>query len=332
MSLMNLLSRTLKSKKRSIVAISICTMSLTLFYYLLLDSAELIYPISLGLGVLIVYLAIEGYKLSCFFEILDDIKKAECDLGKIDLDYFDGYVLSEINKIHNNYTSRISELENQIKDRDELFSTWIHNMKTSVAIIDLASESEIDKDSILLDIKEENLLLKKNLEECLNIIRLDNFSRDYMTDSYNLSNVVRGVINDKRRDFIYSGVFPKVDIDEEIEVYTDKKWLSYILEQVISNAIKYSDKGRSVEFYMINDECNVVLFIKDHGIGISKTDINRVFEPFFTGETGRENRDSTGIGLYMVKTIADKLGHRVYIDSEISKGTSFKIIFNLSKM
>ena len=83
---------------------------------------------------------------------------------------------------------------------------------------------------------------------------------------------------------------------------------------------------------MINDECNVVLFIKDHGIGISKTDINRIFEPFFTGETGRENRDSTGIGLYMVKTIADKLGHKVYIDSEISKGTSFKIIFNLSKM
>ena len=329
---MNLLPRILKSKKRPILAISICTMSLTLFYYLLLDSAELIYPISLGLGVLIVYLVIEGYKLGCFFEILDDIKKAECDLAKVDLDYFDGYVLSEINKIHNNYTSRISELENQIKDRDELFSTWIHNMKTSVAIIDLASESEMDKEGILLDIKEENLLLKKNLEECLNIIRLDDFSRDYMTDSYNLSNVVRGVINDKRRDFIYSGVFPKVDIDEEIEIYTDKKWLSYILEQVISNAIKYSDKGRSVEFYMINDECNVVLFIKDHGIGISKTDINRVFEPFFTGETGRENRDSTGIGLYMVKTIADKLGHRVYIDSEISKGTSFKIIFNLSKM
>ncbi|SHI96280.1 hypothetical protein SAMN02745163_01120 [Clostridium cavendishii DSM 21758] len=332
MSLMELIVKVLKIKKRDFIALFINSSLLILFYLLLFENSEIVYPVLLSSSVILVYFIFETINYRNFLEKLEDSKKSpNYRNNKVNANEME--ILSVIKEIHNDYLNRIYSLDQSIKDRYTLFSKWIHNMKTSITVIDLACEKSAlngENNKCMEDIKEENATLKKNLEECLNILRLDDFSRDYMTDSCNLRMIINEIVNAKKRDFIYKGVFPKVDIDESIYVYTDKKWFSYMIEQIISNAIKYSNghSGSSVNIKTNKVKNKIELIIEDEGIGISKEDLPRVFDPFFTGNNGRKERSATGIGLYMVKIIANKLGHVVEIDSELGDKTQVKIILN----
>jgi signal transduction histidine kinase len=198
-------------------------------------------------------------------------------------------------------------------------------MKVSISIIALASETGTEE--ALRDIREENGKLTQNLEECLNLLRLEDFSRDYRPERVNLHRLVTKAINARRRDFIYRGVYPQIAVDESLEVCTDEKWCGSMLEQVLSNAVKYSDKGGTVTVASGMTEGNVLLTVQDRGVGIEPEDLPRVFEPFFTGRNGRDYRAATGIGLYMVKHTADRLGHSVRLDSQRGSGTQVTITF-----
>ncbi|MDU7252757.1 MAG: ATP-binding protein, partial [Clostridium sp.] len=112
------------------------------------------------------------------------------------------------------------------------------------------------------------------------------------------------------------------------EVYSDVKWMKFVLEQLIVNGVKYSkDKGEELIIRAYDDENVVKLSIIDKGVGIPKKDIKRVFDPFFTGENGRNFGESTGMGLHISKRICDNLGHNIFIDSKISEGTTVSIVF-----
>ncbi|WP_243117990.1 ATP-binding protein [Hathewaya histolytica] len=108
---------------------------------------------------------------------------------------------------------------------------------------------------------------------------------------------------------------------------TDRKWGKYVIEQVISNAIKYSFLGEKVRFYTEENNNEVTLCIQDFGVGIKKEELSRVFEAFFTGSNGRKEEKSTGIGLYMGKSICDNLNNKIEINSELSKGTTVIITY-----
>lgn len=331
MSLMELIIRVFKIKSRDLLILIINTTIILLFYYLFFKDSEALYPLILSITVIIVYFIIEVISYKKFIEKLED-SKVSPDYNNADVNYREEEILNVISDVHKNYLNEIYTLRQEVKNRDMVFSKWIHNMKTSITVIDLACEKsnlDIGSNKYTKDIKEENNMLKKNLEECLNVIRLDDFSRDYVTDKCNLSELINNVVNLKKRDFIYKGVFPKVSIDKNIFVYTDKKWCGYMLEQIISNAIKYSknEKGNKIEIFSIEEKDTIKLFIKDSGIGIREEDLQRVFDPFFTGNNGREDRNATGIGLYMVKIIGEKLGHSVEIKSELGVGTTVRIIF-----
>jgi len=121
---------------------------------------------------------------------------------------------------------------------------------------------------------------------------------------------------------------PKVEIDKSIQVYSDSKWLKYILEQVITNAVKYSrDKGKYITINTSENDEYVKLNIIDQGVGILKKDINRVFDLFFTGHNGRKFGESTGMGLYIVKKVCEYLQHEVFIESKVNEGTEVTIAF-----
>lgn len=356
MSLMKLIISVIMVKKRDLIVLILNSSLIILFYYLFFENSEIIYPAMLSGFVIIIYFIVETVKYKFFLQKLSDSKKSP-DYKRENSDFLEDTVLDVIIEVHDDYLNKIYTLEQSIKDKDTLFSQWIHNMKTSITVIDLAchkglvmkkdltlynknlSESEsYEKFSndikYLKDIEEENNRLKKNLEECLNILRLDDFSRDYITDQCNLLNLINSVINAKKRDFIYKGVFPKVNIKENAFVYTDKKWCSYMLDQIISNSIKYSKNSSEIKIYLGNNvsEKSVELFIKDFGIGIRNEDLPRVFEPFFTGNNGRGERNASGIGLYMVQLISKKLGHSINIESHINSGTLVKITFNYEKV
>lgn len=331
MYLVELIIKVLRVKSIELIVLLINTILIVVFYSLLYENSEIIYPLMLSGFVILTYFIIVTIKYRGFLAKLEE-SKVSPDYDNLNVNSNEEEILDTIKDIHKKYLKEIHTLKQSIKDKDSLFSQWIHNMKTSITVIDLACEkSDIDikNNKYIDDIKEENNMLKKNLEKALNVLRLEDFSRDYVTYSCNLRKLINDAVNAKKRDFIYKGVFPKVDIDKNTFVYTDKKWIGYMLEQILSNAIKYSksEKRSKIEIYEVNNDNRVELFIKDEGVGIIKEDLSRVFNPFFTGSNGRKERSSTGIGLYMAKIIAKKLGHRIEIESEFGVGTQVKIIF-----
>lgn len=333
MYLTELIIRTAKIKSRDLIVLVINSLVIILFYYLLFENSEVVYPLLLSGFIIFIYFVIEVIRQKKFEEKLHDSKNSPNYIAS-GVSFEEEQVLNLLNDLHGDYLSKSYELNQQISEREALFSQWIHNMKTSVTVIDLACEqSKINEENsrYMEDIKEENDTLKKNLEQCLNVLRLDDFSRDYVTNSFNLRDIVKGAVNSKKREFIYNKVFPKVSIDDNISVYTDKKWCTYLLEQLISNSIKYSSGSREISIWAEEIEGEVNLYIRDYGIGILEEDLERIFEPFFTGENGRQDRSSTGIGLYMVKLISKKLGHRVNVESNIGEGTIVKLIFKNEK-
>ncbi|WP_432405639.1 sensor histidine kinase [Wukongibacter sp. M2B1] len=317
----------LKKCKRSLIIYCINTIFILVFYYLLIGTKDVIYPLFISIVFLIIYIIIEFISYKEFYYKLDMAQNSP-DYEDISNDQ----VFITISKLHKEYNKKLYAIEQKHKEKLSFSSQWIHNMKTSSTIIDLACEKGLNKDSkdwVLRDIKDENEKLKSNLEQGLNFLRLDDFSKDYAINEVNVYDMVSNIINSKKRDFIYHGIFPKMDLDRNLSVYTDLKWCRYMIEQIIGNSIKYSSKNSNkfVRITAKNNQDTISLIIADKGIGIDKEDISRVFEPFFTGNNGRRDNHSTGIGLYMVKKISENLKHPVEIKSQKNIGTSVIITF-----
>lgn len=328
MSLIRLICKSLRTERMTIVFYFVNTGILILIFNLLLDEIFIAYPIVVSLVLLMVYLL---YKIYALYRFLDDLNAAHTagivprysDCAK------DALVFSSISEIHMAYQGKLGALNQKLSGRNTLFTSFIHNMKSSAAVIELAANaSNADK---LADIVLENEKLKSNLEQALNILRLDEFANDYVPECIELNELVSSVINEKRRDFIYASVFPKL-CDIKAFVYTDKKWCGYMIEQVLMNAIKYSPVNGKIYFEIESKGKNVTLNIRDEGIGIPPEDMSRVFELFYTGQNGRSPKNSaTGIGLAIVKHIAKQLGHEVGLTSVLGKGTCVSLTF-LAKM
>jgi signal transduction histidine kinase len=126
-------------------------------------------------------------------------------------------------------------------------------------------------------------------------------------------------------------VYPEVRVDSDLTVQTDAKWLRFIMLQLLSNAIKYSAGTGlkvTIQAHRSEDHRQVVLEITDRGMGIPKSDMKRVFDPFYTGENGRKLKESTGMGLYLVKEVVHKMNHRIELESEPGRGTTVRLIFS----
>lgn len=328
MSFIRLVCKTLHTERRAIVFYLVNTVILILIFNLLLDKIFIAYPLAVSFALLIVHLLYKTYALYNFSEDLSaartpGILPPYCDNAK------DTLVFSTISEIHMSYQDKISSLNQKLSGRNILFTSFIHNMKSSVTVIELAASAP--NKGKLADIVLENEKLKSNLEQALNVLRLDQFANDYVPECIELQDLVCAVINEKRRDFIYAGVFPKL-CDTKAFVYTDKKWCGYMIDQILTNAIKYSASKGKVYFEIEAKGKYATLHIRDEGIGIPTEDVPRVFELFYTGQNGRSFKNSsTGIGLAIVKHVAKQLGHEVRLASDLGKGTCVSLTF-LTKM
>jgi signal transduction histidine kinase len=186
-----------------------------------------------------------------------------------------------------------------------------------------------DKDEpTYIAIGDELDRLKKGLEMVLYSARLDEFEHDLYIETLDMETIVRSVISSQKRLFIRSGVFPAVQIEGRINIVSDEKWLSFVLTQLITNAVRYTvDEGRKIYFRGYSRGPRQILEIQDEGVGIPKSDLPRVFEPYFTGENGRSFQESTGMGLYLVKHICEKLGTQVELESTVGQGTVVRLAF-----
>jgi signal transduction histidine kinase len=231
-----------------------------------------------------------------------------------------------LQELYRHYQHEVQNLYAKQNRQEKFLNQWIHQMKTPISVIELLlQEEEIDKSSI----QEEVDRLKRGIEMVLMSARIEKFEEDMQIEQVNLKEIVTATINDNKRLFITNHVFPMIDIDENITVATDSKWLKFMLGQFITNAVKYTfEPNKKVKIYVEKDGTKTVLCVQDEGIGIPKSDLSRVTKPFFTGENGRRTGESTGMGLFLAKEICGKLGHELVIESEVGKGTIVKVVFS----
>ena len=207
-------------------------------------------------------------------------------------------------------------------DLNDYYTMWAHQIKTPIAAMSLILQSkQKDMDSAdTAELSEELFKIEQYVEMVLQYLRLESPSSDYVLKKYSLDGIVKQAVRKYSKIFIRKKIALKLS-DINTEVLTDEKWLTFVVEQVLSNALKYTAPGGEISIYM--EEKTLVL--EDSGIGIEEEDLPRVFEKGFTGYNGRIDKKSTGIGLYLCRRVLIKLSHTVEIESEVGKGTRVKI-------
>jgi len=199
-------------------------------------------------------------------------------------------------------------------------------MKTPLSVLKLICENHNDEDDYKKIGRNINTL-EYNLNQILDIYRLDEFKNDFVSEKVALKSICKECINSLKDYFITSQIYPRLDINDDIYVYSDSKWLKLVIHQLLTNAVKYSNIGQTVNVSAGKNEDKVYLSIIDHGIGIEPADLKNIFELFYIGKNGRNNADSSGIGLYIVKKVSEYLGHKIEVNSNINDGTTMTIIF-----
>lgn len=213
-------------------------------------------------------------------------------------------------------------------DYREYIETWVHEIKTPIASAKLIIENNQNEVTNKIDFQLDKV--EGFVEQVLYYSRSNNTHKDYIIKQIRLEEVVRNVVKRNHRDFIHKKI--KVVIrDCDVEVYSDRKWIEFIINQIIGNSIKYSSsKDPIISIYSVNRDNSITLEIEDNGVGIADKDINRVFEKGFTGENGRKFSKSTGMGLYLCQKLCSKLGLKISIESDVNKGTKISLLFPLS--
>lgn len=308
--------------------------SILMFFYLTVpEDTEFLYPLSIGLFLLIVYLVIDWFR---FYPANRAVAKqlrnqdAELEAHTVEQKVFKQLLAKTVSE----HSQVYNELKEQNKERFYFLSHWMHHLKTPVSVIELIISKE-EKTEVLDKIQKENNRLHSSIEQGLTMIRMDSFENDFELTSVDLLSMLRKLINARKREWIYQAIFPSIEFEGgEAYIITDPKWNEILIEQVITNAIKYSGQkngSKKLVFKVERFGEHIHLSIKDEGVGIPEYDLERVFQPFFTGENGRKHPNSTGIGLYLSKRIADKLGARIEIQSKLDEGTTVRILWLAGK-
>ena len=200
----------------------------------------------------------------------------------------------------------------------DYYTTWVHQIKTPIAVMRMTLQSEDTEEHRELD--AELFRIEQYVEMVLSYIRLGNGSSDFVFQEYDLDGIIRQAVRKYAPQFVRKRIRLEYEA-VSVKVLTDEKWLLFMLEQILSNAVKYA--GGGTVSITVSDE--KVLEIADTGIGIAPEDVPRIFEKGFTGYNGRAEKKSTGLGLYLVKRTAEKLGHRVSARSAVGQGTTISI-------
>ena len=209
------------------------------------------------------------------------------------------------------------------RDAADYYAMWAHQIKTPIAAMRLLlQQPELDRGSL----EAELFRIEQYVGMVLGYLKLEGDSNDFVLRKRRLDDVVRGCVRKYARLFIIKKL-PLNFEETRMTVLTDDKWLAFMIEQLLSNSLKYTSQGE-IRIYADGK----ALVVEDTGIGISAEDLPRLGERGFTGYNGREDKKSTGLGLYLCKNICAKLGHKLIIESTPNVGTRVKLLFADSTM
>ena len=221
---------------------------------------------------------------------------------------------------------QISEVKRERLEYREYIEQWIHEIKTPITAMKLLCENHRTDwtKELLLELEKTT----RFTEQALYYARSEHTEKDYSVREMALSNVVHQAIADNKYLLLQNGIHLEVE-EMQDTVYSDEKWVRFILNQLIANAVKYRSEQPILHFSASRQQDQVVLVVEDNGIGIPSADLPRIFEKGFTGQNGRTVQQSTGIGLYLCKRLCEKLGIGIIADSS-DHGTAISLSFHIN--
>ncbi|KHL95012.1 membrane protein [Paenibacillus sp. IHB B 3415] len=231
--------------------------------------------------------------------------------------------------IDRQYQEQVNTHVRRMDQHIVFMNRWVHQMKTPLSVIQLTLQDL--EDEAAASIQEELDRLRRGLEMVIYTSRIDRFEEDFQVEPLLLHKAVSEAVAENRRLFIRRNIRADIQVGANFAVYSDAKWLMFMLSQILTNAVNYTPgTGKCVTISAQRRGSDIILNITDQGIGISPEDLKRVFNPYFTGERGRQYHESTGMGLYLVREVCRRLGHKVELQSKLGEGTTVRLSFSNS--
>ena len=322
------LSTYLKDKLYAFIIFIIYIIILILFLIALkLSSSIIIFITAFTIVIFFVILFFDYFRKRKFYnELLDKLNTLDKKYLLIEMvlvpNFLEGKILYDVlDEVNKNEHDLISNLKNKQEDFKEYIELWIHEVKLPLASLTLINRK--DKNTL-----RELKRIEDDVEQILYYVRCENANNDYLIKEWNLDTIIKNVALRNKDDLLALGIDFKVD-NCNLKVLTDSKWLEFVINQIVSNSIKYKkDKDSIIEITGEDYDNYVTITIYDNGKGISKSDLPRVFNKTFTGVNGRGTK-ATGMGLYLCRELCEKLGHKIEIDSKVNEYT--KVIIKIYK-
>lgn len=293
---------------------------------------DLAYLLILELFVLGVIMTVDLIRYKARVKQVEDLLKRPVAEQSYNVEAKDILEERYVDLIHAQEKSRV-DTENisarSSKDMEQYYNIWVHQIKTPISGMNVLLQS-MEPTEEVGELQNQLFSVEQYVDMALQYQKIKSTTNDFSFAEIPLNKVIRENIRKYARLFIAKKLAVRYE-ETALRVLTDEKWISFVLGQIITNAVKYSDKG-SITISAYEDECNTYLSVKDEGIGICPEDLPRVFERGYTGYNGRADKKSTGIGLFLCKSVTRMLGHKIQISSEPGKGTEVTIIFSKQRI
>ena len=326
---MKLFIRYLRQKLPTILLVLIFFVIFSVSFLLYrLPIEAVLYPFALCFIFGLSYMFYDFSKIKRLHKSLQDIAKLTAGMinslpdaktiAEDDYQAIIGALKTEVYKLETTASEKYAEMS-------DYYTIWAHQIKTPIASMNLMLQG-VDS-QLSRRLSGELFRIEQYVEKVLAYVRLDSNSTEYVFKSCNIDGVIRQSVKKFAHDFIYRKI--SLDFRETgLKAVTDEKWLGFVIDQLISNSLKYTKDG-TVSIYLKAPD---ILCIQDTGMGIAPEDLPRVFDKCYTGYNGRKDKKASGLGLYLCKKICSRLGHKIYIESKPGEGTCVMIDFEQYKL
>jgi len=231
-------------------------------------------------------------------------------------------MLQLMDEARKEHIRELNAIQEKQKEHYDFIVSWFHEIKTPIAVLHLIQQTDIDANSL----REEIRKIENYVDQALYYAKLDSFNQDYDIGNCDMIGIVKDTVKDHSKTFISKKIRIHL-LSDSMSVQSDSKWLKFIVNQLLTNSLKYTDNGGEILICTKETPQEKQLIVRDNGIGITPQELPRIFNRGFTGETGRTNSKSTGMGLHLAQQLSNKLGHYITCTSEVNSYTEFIIHF-----